>query len=134
LSVLFDGFLEDAFGTPPKHQQYLKWNGERFRKWATKIGQNTAAVVEVVLSGGKVEQQGYRGCMALLKLSDQYSPKRLENACAKALDYTPRPGFKVVQTILKTGQDKISKETAAPVEPSQFGFTRGADYYKGGNA
>jgi transposase len=119
---------------PPKHQQYLKWNGERFRKWAAKIGQNTATVVEAILSSGKVEQQGYRGCMALLKLSDQYSPERLESACAKALDYTPRPSFKVVQTILKTGQDKISKETAAPVESSQFGFTRGADYYKGGNA
>jgi hypothetical protein len=23
---------------PPNHQQYTQWNGERFRKWATKIG------------------------------------------------------------------------------------------------
>lgn len=116
---------------PPNHQQYLQWNGERFSKWAAKIGQNTAMVVESILAGHKIEQQGYRACMALLKLSDQYSPQRLESACAKALDYTPRPSYKAIATILKSGQDRISKESAASVIPSTFGFTRGADYYKG---
>jgi transposase len=117
---------------PPKHQQYVQWNGERFRKWAAKIGENTAAIVETILTGYKVEQQGYRACMALLKLGDQFSPERLESACSKALDYTPRPSYKAIQTILKSGQDRISHESNAPVDPSAFGFTRGADYYKGG--
>lgn len=117
---------------PPNHQQYIQWNGERFRKWAAKIGENTSAVLETILTGYKVEQQGYRACMALLKLSDQYTPQRLESACAKALDYTPRPSYKAIQTILKSGQDRISKESAAPAEPSAFGFTRGADYYRKG--
>jgi len=118
---------------PPNHQQYIQWNGERFRKWAAKIGQNTAATVEAILTGYKVEQQGYRACMALLKLADQYTPERLESACAKALTYTPRPNYKAIQTILKSGQDIIPKEPSAPAEPSSFGFTRGAEYYKGGN-
>ena len=64
---------------PPKHQQYVQWNGERFRNWAAKIGSNAATVVETILTGYKVEQQGYRACMALLKLSEQYSAQRLEN-------------------------------------------------------
>lgn len=115
---------------PPNHQQYVQWNGERFRSWAAKIGSNTAAVVETILAGYKVEQQGYRACMALLKLSDQYSPERLEAACAKALFYTPRPSYKSIQTILKSGQDKQTED--APASSSEFGFTRGADYYKGG--
>lgn len=110
---------------PPNHQQYLQWNGERFRSWAAKIGANTTTVVEAILTGHKIEQQGYRTCMALLKLSEQYTPERLESACARALFYTPRPTYKAVQTILKSGQDKASVEPA----PSQFGFTRGADYY-----
>lgn len=114
---------------PPNHQQYNQWNGERFRKWAAKIGANTAAVVEAIVTGYKVEQQGYRACMALLKLSDQYTPERLEAACIKALSYTPRPNFKGIQAILKSGQDKISEKTATPSESSEFGFTRGADYY-----
>lgn len=117
---------------PPNHQQYVQWNGERFRKWAANIGENTTVVVESILSGYKVEQQGYRACMALLKLSDQYTKQRLESSCAKALDYTPRPSYKAIQTILKSGQDRISKDATADYKPSEFGFTRGADYYKGG--
>jgi len=118
---------------PPNHQQYIQWNGERFRKWAAKIGANTETAIEAILTGYKVEQQGYRACMALLKLSDQYTPQRLEAACRKALDYTPRPSYKTIQTILKSGQDKISDESTATYEPSEFGFTRGSDYYKGGD-
>jgi transposase len=114
---------------PPSHQQHIQWNGERFRKWAAKIGSNTAAVVETILTGCKVEQQGYRACMALLKLSDGYTPQRLEAACDKALFYTPRPNYKTVQAILKSGQDKISETSAAPSEPPVSGFVRGADYY-----
>jgi hypothetical protein len=114
---------------PPNHQQYTQWNSDRFRKWAAKIGENTATIVEAILTGYKVEQQGYRACMALLKLADTYTPERLEAACGRALSYTPRPSYKAIQTILKSGQDKISEKSTAPSDPSPFGFTRGADYY-----
>jgi transposase len=115
---------------PPNHQKYIQWNGDRFRSWAAKIGKNTAVVIESILIRYKVEQQGYRACMAILKLSDTYSPERLESACAKALNYTPQPNYKNIQTILKSGHDKISEDTSAPAEPSKFAFTRGADYYR----
>jgi transposase len=116
---------------PPKHQQYIQWNGDRFRTWAAKIGINTTAVVEGILTSYKIEQQGYRACMALLKMADQYSPERLEAACAKAFFYTHRPSYKSIQTILKTGQDKLSEEPPIPTSDSH-GFTRGADYYRRG--
>jgi hypothetical protein len=70
--------------------------------------------------------------MGLLKLADKYSAERLENACKRALSYTPRPSLKNVQTILSSGQDKIPDDSAAqPSSSSQYGFTRGADYYGG---
>ena len=116
---------------PPNHQQYVQWNGDRFRKWATKIGAQTACVVDSMLAGYKVEQQGYRSCMALLKLSESYTPERLEAACSKAFSYTPRPNYKTVNAILKSGQDKLP-DTPAPVSSSKHGFTRGANYYRGG--
>jgi len=115
---------------PPSHQQYVQWNGEHFAKWAAKIGHNTETVVRAILAGFKVEQQGYKVCMGLLKLTDKYSAERLENACKRALSYTPRPSLKNVQTILSSGQDKIQDEPAAkPSSSAQYGFTRGADYY-----
>jgi len=117
---------------PPNHQQYVQWNGDRFRRWAAKVGPQTARVVESILTGYKVEQQGYRSCMALLKMSESYTPERLEAACEKALHYTPRPGYKSVQTILKSGQDIPPERSATASAPSAYGFTRGADYYRGG--
>jgi len=116
---------------PPEHQQFVKWDGDRFRKWAEKSGINTVDVVNAMLSGHKVEQQGYRACMALLKLGDQYSPERLENACIKALEYTPQPSYKTVQLILRSGQDKVGIDPTPP-SPSPHGFTRGSEYYSKG--
>lgn len=116
---------------PPNHQQYIQWNAERFIKWAAKIGVNTKTVISAVLGGYKVEQQGYKSCMGILKLADKYSPERLENACKKALTYTPRPSLKNIQTILSSGQDKTETVTREKTSESQYGFTRGADYYEG---
>lgn len=115
---------------PPDHQKYVQWNGERFRKWAAKIGKCTAIVVESFLTANKVEQQGYKSCMALLKLSDKYSVSRLEAACERALSYTPRPSYKSIQAILKSGQDKLSENTPSNLSnASEYGITRGAEYY-----
>lgn len=124
-------YSTDEAHMPKNHQQYIKWDGDRFRKWAEKSGENTVKVVNAILACHKVEQQGYRACMALLKLSDQYAPERLENACIKALDYSPNPSYKTIQLILKSGQDKIGIEQSPP-EPSPHGFTRGSEYYAKG--
>ena len=118
---------------PPNHQKYMQWNGERFRKWAAGIGANTSAVIEVFLTTHKVEQQGYKSCLSLLKLADKYTAERLEAACAKALSYTHSPNYKGISVILSSNQDKL-----LPIEPvkpkkSPKGFVRGADYFKGGN-
>ena len=117
---------------PPNHRQYSHWNGDRFRRWAAKIGPNTGMVVSAILSGYKVEQQGYKSCLGLLKLADKYSPQRLEGACTWALTFTPRPSLKNIQAILASGQDRLPAEEPAKTDTSaQYGFTRGADYYGG---
>ncbi|WP_235911117.1 IS21 family transposase, partial [Heliobacterium mobile] len=115
---------------PENHQKHMSWNADRFISWANSVGEHTTAVVKVILSSYRVEQQGFKSCMGLLKLADKYSVSRLEAACVKALSYTPKPSFKSAQTILQTGQDKlVTEEPAKPENSSSFGFTRGADYY-----
>ena len=116
---------------PPNHQQYVQWNGDRFRKWAAKICVNTNTVIDVLLSGYKVEQQGYKACMGILKLADKYSSERLENACRKTLTFTPRPSLKNIQAILSSGQDQCNEQPEERPSSSQYGFTRGAGYYEG---
>ena len=72
---------------PQDHQKYLEWNGDRFRKWAERIGINTYTAVNAILTSKSVEQQTYRSCMGLLKLAEKYSDALLEAACKKALSY-----------------------------------------------
>jgi transposase len=116
---------------PRDHQAYVQWNADRFKAWARKIGPNTETTVKAILASHKVEQQGYKSCLALIKLADKYSVIRLEAACKKALFYTPVPSYKSVKTILSTGQDKIdnSSEPVTPDNATTYGFTRGAEYY-----
>ncbi|NLL87188.1 MAG: IS21 family transposase [Syntrophomonadaceae bacterium] len=120
---------------PNNHKQYLAWNSERFMDWARSVGPNTEVAMQAILSSHKVEPQGYRSCMSLMKLADKYSVNRVESACRKALSYTPSPNLKSIQTILKTGQDKIREGTNPEADSKKnaekFGFTRGADYFGG---
>lgn len=118
---------------PSNHQKYVSWNAERFIKWTEKIGENTTFIIRYFLGRYKVEQQGYKSCMALLKLADKYSVERLEAACTKVLTHTLTPEYKNIQILLQTGQDKINVSSFASTQSSEiehFSFTRGAQYYK----
>lgn len=120
---------------PKDHQEYLEWNGDRFRKWAERIGSATFSVVDSILRSKRVEQQTYRSCMGLLKLAEKYSPQRLESACRKALSYTASPSYKSVSNILSSGADReLGEQTSAQAPDNEdkhpHGITRGADYYR----
>lgn len=125
---------------PPDHQKYLEWNGDRFREWAKRMGNNTYEVVDAILASGRgrVKQQSYRSCMGLLKLADKYSVSRLEAACEKALSYTASRSYKSIKNILTAVQEKTLPDKADTVKPesthNNYGITRGARYYGGKKA
>lgn len=116
---------------PDNHRMYLAYNSETFKDWAKNIGSATLVVIQAFLSAGKVEQQGYKSCNRLMKLADKYSTTRIEDACNRALTYTPDPSIKTVETILKTGQDKVKQVTEAPKSDSTYAFIRGSEYFGG---
>ena len=117
---------------PKEHKEYTSWNGERFLAWAGKIGEHTKTVVHLFLSRNQIEQQGYKSCIALLKLSDAYSALRLERACQTALSFTERPSLKSIQIILKSSQNNLPHDEPgkSPPETSSSRFTRGRDYFR----
>lgn len=97
------------------HRKFLEYNTESFLEWGKAMGHSTLLVIKHFLFMHKVEQQGYKSCASLMKLADRYGTERLENACAKALSYTPNPSLKNISTILKNGQDG-----RVPVYPAVF--------------
>lgn len=117
---------------PPNHQLYSEWNGDRFRRWARKMGESVFAVVDKLLLSYRVEEQAYKGCLSLLKLAEKYGNTRLELACREALRQVPLPRYSIVNRILATGQDqKIPHVEKTHTPPSQNAFVRGSSYYGG---
>ena len=122
---------------PPDHQKYLEWNGDRFRRWADTVGINTREVVDAILTSGRVEQQTYRSCMGLLKLTEKHSPAKLEEACNRALLYSRTPSYKSIKNLLaamKEDPKYVSQDPGSysPETGTQaHEITRGAGYYGG---
>jgi len=109
---------------PDAHRDFVEWNGDRFRKWAKTIGESTYKVIDGVLRSRKIEQQSYRSCHGVLSLAKRHGNKLIEEACTKALSYTPRPSYKTVKAILS------SLAASKAPNPDEHVYLRGANYYE----
>jgi len=116
---------------PEKHQRYLEmrgWDAEYFIKRASRIGENTAWVIEKVLSSKAFPEQTYNACLGILSYEKKYSAERLEAACKRAYG-APVINYKIISNILKNNQDKqtiIQMEIRLPEHEN----IRGAGTYK----
>ena len=122
---------------PDDHQKYLEWDGDRFRRWAKEIGPKTSVVIDRMLTSGRIEQQSYRACMAVMKLAEKHSRTKLEAVCTKALKYTNAPSYKNIKNLFATMKpEEFAELTAADkkdIKVNPHGLTRGARYYGGVN-
>lgn len=124
---------------PKEHRSYLAYNADDFSEWGASIGESTSAVVQYFLTSGKEPEQGFKACASMRKLEERYGAKRLENACGRLLAFSSSPSVRVLNTILKNGQDKLPQPDKVqsrnnPVTRTQHGFTRGAEYFRKGGA
>ncbi|MBO9572883.1 MAG: hypothetical protein J7497_11875 [Chitinophagaceae bacterium] len=69
---------------PDKHKQYAQWNAERFIAWAVQVGPSTAVVIRAILTGHRVEQQGYKACMGVLILGPVFARSCRSGLCQSA--------------------------------------------------
>ena len=123
---------------PQEHRKYLAYNADDFSAWGSSLGENTSAVIQYFLTSGKEPEQGFKACASMRKLEERWGAKRLENACARLLAFSSSPSVRVLNTILKNGQDKLPQPEKAEAKKDpvrkQHGFTRGAEYFRKGGA
>lgn len=94
------GYRADPNHMPDAHRGCAEWNGGRFRKWAAETGGSTEKAVDAIPSSRKVEQQPCRSCRGVPGPAKAHGKDLLEEACAKALLRTPRPGCKAAKDVL----------------------------------
>lgn len=115
---------------PLNHQKYLEWTPERFKRWAARIGPETAILTELLLLKGTHPQQAYRTLLGVLRLGKSYGDSRLEAACKRAVHINAF-SYRSIESILKNGLDqKPLPEMDSKKVPVKHKNIRGAAYYK----
>jgi len=111
---------------PSSHRRYRDWTHERILREAAVIGDDTAALVEIILRSRPHPEQGFRSCIGILGLAKRYDAERLDGACARALALGTR-SYSSVAAILKNAQERKPTE---PEQPSLLHENiRGPGYY-----
>lgn len=114
---------------PLNHQKYLEWTPERFKRWAAKIGPETAILTELLLLKKAHPQQAYRSLLGILRLGKSYGDNRLEAACKRAIHINAL-SYRSIESILKNSLDKKQlPETNSENSPVKHKNIRGAEYY-----
>jgi len=113
---------------PANHQAQQdanRFDGRRYRSWASSIGANTFYVIDSLLSEREVPETAYRSCMGVLQFSRKHGNIRLEGACRKARQLGTI-SFAVIRNILKNNQEEIplvseSSQAVTPVHENLRG-------------
>ena len=94
---------------PANHRWKDDWCPEKLINWAEKKGENVKAVVESILAIKQHPEQGYKICLGLLSLANDYSDHKLNMACRRAL-YYEQYNLKWIKNILKNGLENVDEE------------------------
>jgi transposase len=114
---------------PKSHQAHLEWTPSRMVHWAEQIGPHTARLFERILSEKPHPEMGYRSCLGIIRLAEQYSSARMEAAAQRAVE-TGACRYQSVKSILQNSLDTQPLPQLPSLPPSSaHDNIRGAAYF-----
>lgn len=118
---------------PKSHRAHLEWPPSRMVNWARSIGPHTAQLFERILNDKPHPEMGYRSCLGIIRLAQQYSKERVEAAAQRAL-LAQACRYQSVKSILKNSLDAVplSPPPQPGSPPLRHDNLRGADYFDQG--
>jgi transposase len=115
---------------PKSHQAHLEWTPSRMVNWAEQIGPHTAKLLERILAEKPHPEMGYRSCLGIIRLAEEYSSTRMEAAAERAIR-TGTCRFQSVKSILKNSLDQQPLPEPPPLSlPPSHDNIRGAEYFE----
>jgi hypothetical protein len=100
--------------------------------WARSIGPHTAQLFERILNEKPHPEMGYRFCLGIIRLAQQYSPQWMEAAAERAL-LVQACRYQSVKSILKNSLDVVPLSPPQPGSPPlTHDNVRGAGYFDQG--
>jgi transposase len=114
---------------PKSHQAHLEWTPSRMVTWAEQTGPHTARLFERILAEKPHPEMGYRSCLGIIRLAEQYSAARMEAAADRALR-TGACRYQSVKSILKNSLDQQPLDEPPTLPPPvPHDNIRGAGYF-----
>jgi transposase len=114
---------------PRAHRAHAEWTPSRLIAWAEQTGPATGRLAAGILERRPHPEQGYRGCLGLMRLGREHGADRLEAACQRA-ERLRSYRFLTVEHILKHQQDRLPLDEP-PARPAlTHENLRGATYYE----
>jgi hypothetical protein len=115
---------------PRSHRAHAEWTPSRLIGWAEQTGAATGRLVAGILERRPHPEQGYRGCLGLMRLGRVHGMDRLDAACARA-ERLRSYRFRTVEHILIHQQDRLPLDEPTPARPAlTHENLRGATYYE----
>lgn len=122
-------FVTEKNHMPYGHRQYLEWTPERIKSWGSKIGSHTRMMIEKIMDGRVYPEQGFRKSLGIIRLSQRYTPERVDEACKRALSVDAY-SYRSVKSILEKGLDKVVYlDEEMRTKPIKHSNIRGRGYY-----
>jgi transposase len=115
---------------PAHHRAQAEQDAEWFLRRARRLGASTEALFEQIMAERPHPQQGYRACLGILRLAEDYGGQRVEQASRRALHLGVLT-YRSLAAILKHGlEDAPLPEPLPPSAPHPHANVRGATYYQ----
>jgi transposase len=98
---------------------------------AEQIGPHTAKLFELILAEKPHPEMGYRSCLGIIRLAEEYSSTRMEAAADRAIRTGACRYNQSVKSILKNSLDQqpLPEPSPLPLPPSHDNI-RGAEYFE----
>jgi transposase len=114
---------------PKSHQRYMQWTPSRIVEWGGKLGPLTAELFARILASKRHPEQGFRSCLGIIRLGDEYGHQRLEAVARRALTHKTY-SFHSIESMLKHNLDSLAdSEPEAPRPPLNHRNIRGPKYF-----
>ena len=127
------GFTTLREHMPPGHRAFAERDAEGLLRQARAIGPETEALFQQICASRAHPAQGYRSCLGILRLGEQYGAARLEQASRRALQ-TGGLSYRSIQAVLKHRlEEPPAPDPLGPTEPApprHHANVRGAGYYQ----